>query len=63
MATADEDRDVNMEDAADGCEFMKILEGSGQPPKEGLPKNVDTANFFGNMEVGGGSGKKTLLRK
>ncbi len=63
MATAEEDRDVSMEAEADRCKFMRILEGSGQPLKEGLPKNADTANVFGNMEVGGGSGKRTFSRK
>ena len=61
MATAEEDRDVSMEAEEDRCEFMRILEGSGQPLKEGLPKNADPANVFGNLEVGGGSRKKDLF--
>ncbi len=58
MATAEEDKDVSMEAEGDRCEFMEILKGSGQPLKEGLPKNADTASYLGNLEVGGGGDRK-----
>ena len=54
MAMAAEDKDVNMEAVAGGCEFMRILEGSAPKSQEGLPKNADVAKCTVNMEVGGG---------
>ena len=49
MAAATEDKDVNMEAGAGGCEFMRILEGSAHQTQEGLPKNADVAHFSVNM--------------
>ncbi len=58
---AAEDKEVNMETGADGCEFMRILEGNAYQTQEGLPKNADMAKVSVNMEVGGDQNRDPLV--